>query len=1404
MSSQIYDWKRFWCPREGNINLSDGGYLVDPESKYRKIENPDVVPFESIAQTPCLVLLGEPGIGKTHAMQSEKRAIDSKITSMGGMTLWLNLRSYRSEDRLVRNLFESQEFISYLKGEYQLHIFLDSLDECLFKIDTLSALLVEEFNKYPIENLFLRLACRTADWPRGLEDGLKQRWGRDSEGIYELAPLRRVDVTEAAKRKILDHEAFLREVDQKGVVPFAIKPVTLEFLLNTYHRNNQLPSTQAEIYLQGCRLLCEETSESRREARLTGDFNAEQRMAVAARIAAVTIFANRYAIWTGVDRGDVPDEDITIRELSGGSEGAEIEQFQVTEAAILETLSTGLFSSRGPNRIGWAHQTYAEFLSARYLSQHNLTLTQMMSLLIHPGDSEGKIVPQLHESAAWLASMIPTVFQEILKNDPEVLLRSSVELDEEKNRETLVGTLLGLYEEGKLLDHGMNIRLGYKRLSHLNLAEQLRPYICSKSKDSIVRQVAIDIAEACNSQTLQEELADIALDHKQPLRIRENAAYAVIRIGDTATKAKFKPLATGSVGDDPYDELKGCGLLAVWPDHITVEELLTIITRRKRRNFYGAYLRFLASEFVPHLKPSDLPAALRWVNEQQPRQLLSHTFEELEDAIMLKGWEHLDSEEVLEAFAKTTLTQLRLHGEISHDRRKLTLEKMIRENDTKRRRLLETIMPILLDQKKNSELYAFSRTPVVMSKDVLWMIERLKSAKCKNYQRAWAQLINGAFDWGEQGECYEIYVASQSNMILADAFAWLFKPIELDSPEAQEKKKDYLRLKKRQTSIPKRTLLDPPPVQQISTLLDESEYGKYESWWYLTMVMTLKPDSMRYHSEIEMKSDLTILPGWKTANETTRKRILKAAKKYVLEQSPETSSWLGKNIYHRPALAGFKALRLLMHQEPSFISSIPADVWKRWAPIILAYPQSNDIGDKEAHSHLLKFAYGHAIDIITHCLKVIIDKENEDHDAIFIINVIDFCWDDRLASTILSKAKDEKLKPECMGCLLSALLKHNVAEARVFTEKLVQVTIPSSGIERSRAIVAALVLMIYTDNAGWSVVWPAIQEDIDFGKQVISKLVDHLTIHGASIGQKLHENQLADLIIWLFRHYPLSQDSIGEDGFLYPRDNVARWRDSMLRELKERSNAQACEAIERIAFALPDILELKQLLKEAKTIARRHSWMPPNPVDVVNIAMDEEKRLVQNGDQLLNVLIESLQRLQEKLIGKTPSTILLWNEIEKDLYRPKDESILSDYVKVYLDDDLKQRGIIVNREVEIRKGRGSSPGEETDIHVDAIIPGSRKGECGSVSAIIEVKGCWHRELWTAMETQLVDRYLKDNRCPYGLYVVGWFNCDKWDNRDYRKKQAPKMSSSEVQDRLDTQASELSKQIRAFVIDIAIR
>jgi predicted NACHT family NTPase len=238
MSKQIYSWKRFWCPWSGSINLADGGYLYDPDVEWGKVYNPDLVALEAIANIPCLVLLGEPGIGKSQELKNIKLFTEKKIANTSQI-LELNLRACAN---LKDDLFKDETFTDWLGDTYHLYLFLDSFDEGLLSVPTLATGLIDELKKQKYQNhinrLHLRLACRTFVFPEILDKGLKDLWQEDCVEIYELAPLRRVDVREAAKVERFSPDDFLKEIGHKDVVPLAIKPITLEFLLNTYRRHH--------------------------------------------------------------------------------------------------------------------------------------------------------------------------------------------------------------------------------------------------------------------------------------------------------------------------------------------------------------------------------------------------------------------------------------------------------------------------------------------------------------------------------------------------------------------------------------------------------------------------------------------------------------------------------------------------------------------------------------------------------------------------------------------------------------------------------------------------------------------------------------------------------------------------------------------------------------------------------------------------------------------------------------------------------------------------------------------------------------------------------------------------------------------------------------------------------------
>jgi predicted NACHT family NTPase len=1401
--NQVYNWKRLWYLRGANVDLSPRGYPIYL-GPIASIFNSVVKPFESIADTPCLVLLGEPGIGKSHTMQMERDAINAQIEESGERMLWLDLHSYGSEDRLVRALFENPAFTAWLEGEYKLHLFLDSLDECLLRVNTVAEILNDELVKYPVGRLCLRIACRTADWPIGLEDSLKRLWGQDAVGVYELAPLQREDIAEAARVNELSPDTFLAEVDRMDIAPLAIKPVTLDFLLKTYKRDGRFPPTQTELYQEGCRLLCEETNEGRRGARLTGSLTADERMAVAARIAAVTVFANKAAIWTSVDRGDVPEDDIDVRVLVGESESVGGDQFQVAEAAVRETLATGLFSSRGPNRMGWAHQTYAEFLAARYLVEHGATVPQMLSLITVPCYLEQKVVPQLQETAAWLAGMIPDVFRKVMRTDPLVLLRSDVGTVDERDREALVSELLSLYDEGKLLYDNFVLRGYYGRLAHPGLTEQLRPYILDATKGILVRHVATDIAEVCELTALQDELVKVTLDPSQPYSVRVNAAYAVWRIGDDGAKSQLRPLVFGQAGNDPDDELKGCGLLATWPEHLTAEEMFSVLVLPKRDNFSGAYNKFLY-ECVECLQPSDLPTALRWLEQQPSRHELQYRLCSLFDAILFKAWENLEAPDVLDGFARAVLSRLRRFDDIaSRDFPQTPLGESLRNEVEKRRLLVETIIPLLSDPEREPPRLAHSRPPLVTGSDLLWMFDRFQEADSEHTRTGWQRLIECIFRGCDPDQVDGFFRAINEVPILSETFGWLFGPVDLSSHYAQAMRETTLAHRAQEENLSNQSILESSPSIRISELLDECESKDPTAWWQLNWIMNFREDGRVYHNELE--PDLTALPGWEASDEEAHARVIETAKQYVLLGEPDAPNWLGTNTIYRPALAGYRALLLLLGCDVEFVLALPVNVWQKWAPVILAYPRAFGVQEGNRRQALIMLAYHHAPDEMIEALMALIDRGDQEGTSIQVIRDVEPCWDDRLADALLGKLRSSTLKPHSEGKLLDFLLKHGSEEARLFAESLVVLPMPPDKEEREKAVRAARVLMRNTIEASWPVIWPVIQRDDEFGQDVILPIAHDL--RRTELGQQLSESRLADLYIWLSQRFPHAEDP-QHDGFhaIEPRESIAEWRDLLLRYLVERGTYTACEAIERIIREYPELDVLKRALLRAQEATRRNTWEPPLPQDVLRIAANQAARLVNSGDELLEVLIEALKRLEANLQGETPAAREIWDRLRDGVYRPVDENDFSDYVKRHLEEDLNQRGIIINREVEIRRGTGGDSGERTDIHVNAVIPAASGTEYDVIAVIIETKGCWHSELETAMETQLVDRYLKDNQCQHGIYLVGWFDCAQWDDDDYRKRDIPSKSIDEMQTQFDAQATELSRRevhITAFVMNAALR
>ncbi|WP_438003441.1 SIR2 family protein [Sorangium sp. So ce321] len=1175
-------WTRFWIPRETAPAFDGRGYLADPEL-FGRDSNPQAWTLEQVEDRPCVALLGEPGIGKSYVVRAYVAGLRA-----GSSTRLLDV-DCRWRPDLEKQLFATDEFKQWLAGRVPLTLVIDSLDEHPWGAYEVAAQLIDQIRRGPVDLLRLRIACRTAEWPEVLDEHLPLLWKPRREEpqamFLALAPLRWSDVALAAGK---DAAGFLAEVSRAEAEPLAIKPVTLGFLLEEYRRRGELPRTRVELYEKGCRILCEEPSKSRKGARRTGKLRGPERLAVASRIAAVCILGRRSVVFTGPDLGTVPPEAVTLEDLAGATEPSASGQVTVDADTLKEVLNvSGLFAPRGSDQIGWAHQTYAEFLAAMFLCKRGLSAAHLVEEV--SDRHTGRVVPALRETAAWLASMDKECFQRLLVADPEPLLGSDFALVGNVEREALVGALLEKIDRREIsfttILHRSELLV---RFEHAGLADQLRPYVVGRDRYSMVRWAALDIVDACKVVALQDVLVYVALDGSDDREVRSHAARTVVRIGSRETKRQLKPLIHGGCGPDPEYELKGHALLALWPDELTAAELFASLTPSQKKNPRGTYRHFL-QKLTKTLPPAALPEALRWTLSLPSRRHAPLALTDLLDEILRMAWERLEDAEVRALLARAVIQRLAVYDDI-FERRGLRGDDVpdpARDDD--RRHLLASAIVALLPwgQFNTSSLVYHG---IVLPQDVPWMLEQLRSGRTPAERESWAsilsQVANSSLNWTFE-VADPILVALDEFVELRQAMPWLIKYVELGSPESRWMRRDYRRHRKLRDRFrerwyePRKT---PRAHKRVQACLQRFEGGDVDAGWQLHRWLAVDPEGKASCDLDEW--DLIKFPGWQRADEATRSRIIDAGRKYLLLTDDRYGKWLCKDRLCFPAAAGYRYICLIDTCDPSWLDEHSVAVWTNWSAITLAFSRPADAQIQR----LVSRAYHSEPARVLHVLRALLDEAHRKSDNPSPLFKMATCWDVELGRFLLEYARRPELKPRFLGKLLDELILHQIQGAVDAVVSILVNPVPEAGPERLRAHAAAHALMAHDPKVGWPVVRPLVEADPAFGNEVFLTFVrDVARPDSAAWCQCLPVADAISIYVWIERRF--LSDSDPREIRDTPRRRVAELRDSLLDDLRSRGTTEAVAAIEHIQQTFPD-RDVTWVLHGAREAAAQRTWIP--------------------------------------------------------------------------------------------------------------------------------------------------------------------------------------------------------------------
>lgn len=1396
MQAQQYPWLRYWCRRGDRPALADD-FLIPPDQKpdwFSAGQTTTLRTLPQLGNVPCLVLLGDPGTGKSNEIAAEAiRLTTSKPADLEVKRLDLKLRT---QALIEKEVFARPEFIGWTEGKHSLVLFFDSMDECWRRVPELGPVMLSELEPHLKKNLpplCLRLGCRAAEWREEIETELREVFRETKKDekvqVWELAPLTLADAREAAKALGLDDTKFLAEVKARDVNAFAAHPITLKMLLATAQEGGALGRDRAEIYQKGCTLLCRDEHQPEKGVpRLKS--TVPERLACASYLAALCVLSNRYLIFGTAEKRPADETGmiagVDLLKQSTLLPGANVE---FTREILAETLLTGLFDAQPGELFSWRHQSYAEYLAASYLQTRSVPAAEICQSLCDTTSGEPRLWPQVEETACWLATLVPDVFKQLVGANAEVFVRCDpARLGPDQRAQIVTGYLAQVrgHEAQGARDREVN-RLN--RLAHPNLVQQLSPVLTNPAEDIFVRDLAMDIVRACELRELTDLLITLAFTPGAPHRLRHGAGITLREWADASLRAKIKQQVKPELLDD--DDVRGCVLSILWPDALTADELIPLLTKPAKDNYVGSYQIFLGEIFRAGLATANLLPLIAWARKvtEESEHPERGRYNGACSAVLLAAFYQIDNPPIRAALMGVVEDRVRQFGRLFNtEGRDLPAELPCRKIFW--RALVAGDVPM----RQPVVSASLRESGLLLEDDFDWIVDEAAAASSKARER-WLELAFWLFQPLRRIEqLVRMTPFAEKDAAVAERLR-LYTTSSLVEKDGTPNniKADFERNEKREAQRAQRK----PFRQVIDDLIGNYEATKQPNpIWGLVQRLS---DPVREYDEPggHNMSDV----GWKNLTDEQRARMLAFAPDFLASVTVNLAEVHEKERFYRSYVAGTVFLLDLIAAGSPWPAAQSSEFWNGWAEVVIKYENHVHHVDDESWQKLLQLAFQKARPAFLTGLKKWLDDRGDRHTPVKRFELLPVSSDPDLEALLLDHALSLKRKNDSAFEFLGFLLKQK--SAKTLETLLSWRPVAGSPVQEGAPLAEALMLCYRPALFGRQVI-DRILGDAAWGRSVFFRL-SHMTGVCSNWLATIDMERIARLWEWLDREFPGDPyDDDKGDGTVTATHEIAIFRSHLIGYIEKQGTEEAVEALRGLTLRHPSYPWLGQTLAQAREILRRESWHPPTSQETIAYLARQEMPPLTNDADLADAVMASLQRYQQSLKGPTPPTEL-WNEPTGPVkgWSPKDEENISDCLARHLERDLRLYNIHAARESELRQGTGAAAGDEPDLVVTAP---TAAGNGEKLTVVVEVKGTWNLETVSAMEKQLLDRYLRSARC--GIYVAGHFNCASWTDADYRKKQGwSGKSFAEVSAILEAERARLAattaKRLDLVVIDARV-
>ncbi|RYG88149.1 MAG: hypothetical protein EON59_05305, partial [Alphaproteobacteria bacterium] len=1181
-------WARLWVPVENQLRAELEAREAPSEPQQ------EAVALTDVTETPCLVLLGEAGMGKTHeinGLAARLRDKGEQVDLLHGGDPGLPA----ALDALLRS--EHQRLWS--RDDRPWHILIDGVDEISRAPLAPERFLADFFDRLFASHrkiAFLRvvLTCRTSAWTEALDQLVEERWPADCYIKLVLEPLGESDIRNAVER--VEPAAAERErlsgqlLDQK-MRAVASRPLLLALLLRSHRAGTPLPAGQADLLQRAIEQALSGSSEPDLAKRLT----------IAARLAAAGTFADFTRFTTAL--GPADPGSLAVARIAGGVEPMVDGSITATPALLSQCLRSVLFIEIEAGVFEWSHRTFSDFLTARYLAEHRLSADQILSLLnVQEVGGPGGIAPHLLEVAGWAATMVPPFFDILLERQPDVLLRSQAAVLEPEDRARLTAAILKRFASGDLLDQYEQLGQLLGVLDHPGLVEQLRPIIADPTTAPFERRAAIDIAAATGKDALSSTLVDVAADPGTDGLIRMMAARAVSQLSGDKGAARLGPILTGDLSSDTEDRLRGTLLKACWPDHVSFRNLLGALTVPKQINFIGHYQLFLYRFVAPQMTAERALDSLSWLQRRLDVDDGNHgpLLPVMAKLFWASGTQIADATVRKAMAAFIVAADHELNRIVSADRKTPNSwpdEAHVRSD------LVQEVLMQASDPHRASAVLVHNLPDLVRPSDLDAILARLPAISDEAVRAALSQIaieLVGRLPIDSLGSVWDTALRvpelqqrlTQRNSVELDSVATDYKrqgvarEREAERLEAQEKTT---------TSI---------WLSTVSNLLDRIEAGEPELWWQLNLQLFHEPGG-GYDPQFEFETDLTRTPGWQALREKERERILRSAPSYLIEAPLTDLSWLGTSTSHRPANAGLRALHLLRDQAPDLLNALAPETWAAWAPAILGFFGNDFYADGNVQRALLRDAYRIAPEAVLSTIRQIATGEVSAGLTSRVFELLEGMLDAPLATQLEDLRGADDLKGQnAASDILSFLVRNGDTRSTTLVHAALAKP-PMAGEDRSSAEKASLAkgaveLLLRDPGETWLALLELRDRDETFARSIWKRFAKEVAFDRSFAPDSLSEYALAqayiDLAVLLPERPP---DATGARVLGVP-DYVEQLRSVLLSRLIATGTNAALEQLYRVQQALPGARDsLRWSIEEARRNVRSKSVRREDPADIL-------------------------------------------------------------------------------------------------------------------------------------------------------------------------------------------------------------